>query len=146
MGEIAQNLAQIAKQENSPLIISPEIQRIQGRIISDAPMYLTKPGGKQPMKLAIGDLQAKWNKNGMFDQTTLKDDEWAIVYSKKVAKKAKKLEDNMRKATKGMGNNVLGKAKTLEIQGMRAKSWEKELNAFLDENPNLRAIVFVVPV
>lgn len=42
---------EIARQEKSPLVISPEIQKIKGRIIADAPMFLKQAGKNAPLKL-----------------------------------------------------------------------------------------------
>eukprot|EP00494_Astrolonche_serrata_P033764 UN34033 len=105
--QCAQRMCEKAKTEASPLVITPEIIKIKGRLVADAPMFLQTKTSRTK-KIGINDLQKDWKRNGMFDQKTLGKGEWALFYQKPInQKKADKLASKMINETKQMGNNVL---------------------------------------
>jgi len=145
--EAVGKLMEAAVQSNSPIEIDSEIQKINGRILSAAPIFLSCPQGN-PKKIQIKDLQMGWKRDGMFDQVSLGDGEWIMVGQPKSAplKKLKKLYKNMAKQTVKMGKNILGEPQYLELGGRDDScAWKAKLSAALEKDKGIKAVVAVIP-
>jgi len=139
----AQRLSEAALGSDSPLLISPVIQPIRGRMIAPAPMFLQNKNATK--KIEIANLQAQWKRFGMFDQKKLAENEWAVVFSRKVSKKIKKMVKGMKEQTKPMGAAVLGDPIEVEIKkDTNVKCWGDQIREVITKH-KLTAVVAVIP-
>jgi len=142
--ECAKRLSKAGQNTSSPLEITPELMKIKGRILGDAPICLKRAKKDGVEAIPIDKLQMAWKKHGMFGTATLKNGEWLMIAQKKQAKKIKKLVKQMIAQTKPMGDKIMGQPVEVVVENPSAKAWQKTLEEAIQKN-NVKAVVAIVP-
>lgn len=151
---LAEKLSAATANSDSLIQISSGIISATAKLPRPADIVTQDRNGKQkPIKSfqPWEELQRSINNTTMFNLSKLEDQEWAIVCSgKKMTKKMPDLYKAMK--TEKFCRNMLGlpimhdlQVKSSKEPGRLAAAWRKALTDFVNANPQLRALVVILP-